>query len=70
MITLTLIPRKNGSWYEPIEILDYNGYPITFAHIDTFYKKDDKRIYDKLNDGETVIVELVDISQEVSDQTP
>ena len=66
MITLTLIPRKIDRWFDPIEVQDYNGYPVAFAHIDTFYKKEDKRIYDKLNRGETVVVELIEIPEEFS----
>lgn len=68
MITLTLIPRKPGKWYEVVEVQDDNKYPAALVHIDTFYGKNDQKIYNKLNRGETVLVELIEISEDFIDE--
>ena len=59
MITLTLIPKKFEKYWSTVEIQDHTGYPMAITQLDLFWKSSDRTLYDKLNKGETVVVELV-----------
>lgn len=77
---MKLVPRETGNFIEQVEIwtkLPYEDddryYPLTFAHIDTFYNgkvkklKDDLKeneIWEKLNANEIVYVEANIVKKE------
>ena len=68
MTTLRLVPRKSGkdrTTHEIVEVWDENDYPSALMHIDTLWEAgSENTLYNKLyKQGETVIVELVDISE-------
>lgn len=57
----TLRPRKVGkrqtNYYEMVEIIDADEYPVAIAMTDCF--DGDDELHNRLLTGETVIVELV-----------
>ncbi len=62
-IQMKIVPIKVKAWNEQLEIwtrVDETDawYPLTFTHIDTFHKKGQRDIYELLNDGETVELEV------------
>lgn len=66
MITFTLVPRKNttpngSDFVEMIEVRDESGMPRAIMHVDDFYvprNDPNNEVYDQLNAGETVKVEV------------
>jgi len=64
-VIIKLVPRKMGNFWEITEIQDDEDFPAALVRTDMFWSKheDYHGIYNKLWRGETVLVDLVDISE-------
>lgn len=60
---IKLVPRKYEKYYEHVELQIDSDYPMALVRLDLLWDANDHAIYDKLYIGETVLVNLVDISE-------
>jgi hypothetical protein len=51
-----LVPIKVGKYYEQVSMY-FDGYPIAYVHIDTFFRREMPQMYNDLNSGKTVETE-------------
>ena len=60
---IKLVPRKYEKYYEHVEMQIDSDYPMALVRLDLLWDANDHAIYDKLYKGETVLVDLADISE-------